>query len=145
MLKELMNYKKLAPQRRMIKQAVVSSSSAGTGNSLPHGLLHVDGTIFHVILTILDPLNREPYMGTAQQISHGELGSKGKHVPNFAILANAYNDVINDDYNDAGISLSPHQDIYDVYGINDETPSKFDVLDATMFAQVLKFVHKKYR
>jgi len=145
LLKELANYKRLAPQRTIIKQAVVSSSGAGTGNSLPPGLLHVEGTIFRVILTILDPLNRETYMGTAQQINRGELGSKEKHVPNFAILANAYNDDSNDDYNDAGVSLSPHQDIYDVYGVNDETPSKFDVLDATKFAQVLNFVHKKYR
>mmetsp|Transcript_14337 Transcript_14337/g.26911 ORF Transcript_14337/g.26911 Transcript_14337/m.26911 type:complete len:254 (+) Transcript_14337:800-1561(+) len=34
---------------------------------------------------------------------------------------------------------------YICYGIDDDTPSKFDTLDANKFAQVLKFVHKKYR
>jgi ABC-type antimicrobial peptide transport system permease subunit len=111
---------------------------------LPSGLLHSDGTIIRVILTILDPDNRECYMGTGQQISRGELGANEKYVPNYSRLAVAYN-ADNDDYDDAGVSLSPHKDIYDIYGIYDETPSLFDVLDATKFAQVLKFIHKKYR
>jgi hypothetical protein len=84
-------------------------------------------------------------MGTAQQISHGELGANEKYVPNYARLAMAYNDESNEDYDDAGISLSPHQDIYDAYGIKDDSPSTIDKLDAAKFAQVLKFVHKKYR
>ena len=145
LLLELGNYKRLAPQRNQINQAVVSSSGTGTGNSLPKGVLYVDGTIMHVILTILDHLNREHYMGIAQQITHGELGAKEKYVPNFAMLANAYNDAGNFEYDDAGISLCSHQDMYDVYGINDETPAKFHHLDATKFAQVLNFVNKKYR
>lgn len=145
LLKELGNYKRLGREREAIKQAVVSSSSAGNGNCLPSGLLHTDGTIFRLILTILDPNNRECYMGTAQQITRGELGANERYVPNYARLACAYNDVSNEEYDDAGVSLSPHRDIYDCYGVNDETPSHFDVLDATKFAQVLKFVHKKYR
>jgi len=143
LVKELANYKVLEPQRDAMKGAVIHSS-IGTGNSLPSGLLHSDGTIIRVILTILDPDNRECYMGTGQQISRGELGANEKYVPNYSRLAVAYN-TDNDDYDDAGISLSPHKDIYDIYGIYDETPSLFDVLDATKFAQVLKFIHKKYR
>jgi len=145
LLKELGNYKRLGAQRDAMKQAVVSSSSVGSGNCLPSGLFHPDGTIFRLILTILDPNNRECYMGTAQQISRGELGANEKCVPNYARLAMAYNDDSNSDYDDAGISLSCHQDIYQVYGIKDDTPSMFDKLDAAKFAQVLKFVHKKYR
>ena len=125
-----------------MKGAVINAS-IGTGNCLPSGLLHSDGTVIRVILTILDPDNRECYVGTAQQISRGELGANEKYVPNYSRLAVAYN--TDDEYNNAGVSLSPHKDIYDVYGFYDETPSQFDKLDATKFAQVLKFIHKKYR
>ena len=87
-------------------------------------------------------------MGTTQLTTCGELGTNERYVPNNYAklgLACAYNDVSNEEYdNDAGVSLSPHRDIYDCYGVNDETPSNFDVLDATKFAQVLKCVHKKY-
>jgi len=58
-----------------MKQAVVSSSCVGYGNCLPSGLFHHDGTIFCLILTILDPNNRKCYLGTAQQISRGALGA----------------------------------------------------------------------
>ncbi len=142
LIKELANYKVLSPQREAMKGAVIHSS-VGTGNCLPSGLLYSDGSIIRLILTILDPDNRECYMGTAQQISRGELGAKEKYVPNYSRLAATYNTV--DEYNDAGLSLSPHKDIYDVYGVYDDTPSQFDTLDATKFAQVLNFIHKKYR
>jgi ABC-type antimicrobial peptide transport system permease subunit len=72
------------------------------------------------------------------------LGANEKYVPNYSRQAVAYN-ADNDDNNDAGVSLFPHKDIYDIYGIYDDTPSQFDVLDATKLAQVLKSIHKKYR
>mmetsp|Transcript_14337 Transcript_14337/g.26910 ORF Transcript_14337/g.26910 Transcript_14337/m.26910 type:complete len:259 (+) Transcript_14337:139-915(+) len=113
LVKELSNYKRLGRERNAIKEAVISTSSVGSSaNCLPSGLCHSDGTIFRVILTILDPSNRECYMGTAQQISRGELGAKERYVPNYARLACAYNDEFNDDYSDAGVSLSPHQDLH---------------------------------
>jgi hypothetical protein len=63
LVKESANYKVLEPQRDAIKGAVINSSIR-TGNSLPSGVLHSNGTIICVILTILDPDNRECYMGT---------------------------------------------------------------------------------
>jgi hypothetical protein len=99
LVKELANYKVLEPQRDAMKGDVINSSILGTGNSLPSGLLHCsDGTIIPVILTILDPDNRECYMVTGQQISHGELRANEKYIPNYSRPVVAYNNADNDDY-----------------------------------------------
>jgi hypothetical protein len=56
LVKELTNYKLLGPQRDLIKQTTVVGSSGDY--NLPNNLIHIDGTIFRTILTILDVDNR---------------------------------------------------------------------------------------
>jgi hypothetical protein len=130
---------------------IVHSITGGVhGNSnkncnLPSNLQHVNGTIFRVILTILDPDNREAYLGTGQQIDRGALGAGDGHYPNYAFLCAAYNDVQNEHYDTIGIGTLAHPDIYDCYACDDDIPSAFDVLNTSQFTQVLKFINKKYR
>jgi hypothetical protein len=144
LVKELTNYKLLGPQRDLIKQTTVVGSSGDY--NLPNNLIHIDGTIFRTILTILDVDNRQVYLGTGEQITRGELGAKERHLPNFSLLAAAYNGTSTDKYDRLALSLpSQYRDIYEAHGVNDDEPSWFDELSASSFAQVLKFINKKYR
>ena len=90
LVNELVNYKLLGPQRELVKQTAVAAS-CGDYN-LPNYLNHIDGTIFRVILTILDVDNREAYLGTGHQITQAELGANERHLPNVCQLEKTYVD-----------------------------------------------------
>jgi hypothetical protein len=87
LVKELVNCKLLGPQHNLIKQTAAAAS--GGDYNLPNNLIHTDGTIIHVILTILHVDNREAYLGTGQQITRDKLWANERHLPNSLVLAAA--------------------------------------------------------
>jgi hypothetical protein len=91
LIKDLVNFIRLEEHHTLLKNGIMGKNSGSDGKTLPHLIFH-DGTLFRVILTITDIVNRDSYHTTGHQIDRGQLGAKEHHDTNYCNLALVYND-----------------------------------------------------